>query len=317
MNRWRQFIGLWRSACLFVAAAAAGFEVQASSVASFDDIEFWIGAGVNRAAIVMDWDSSSAADPALVWGYRWNGEASGEEMLRAVLVADLRLFAKLSVPGDYGISVWGVGYDADDDGQFAIDDSTVFDADGVAITGISDEDPPVQPVDPLDWYREGWFTGVWSYGTADNNPWLGSGWTQSRVGPTARKLIDGAWDSWAFASPIVLDSFAQNPTAAERPRSAADFDNDGDVDGGDFLIWQSGLGLARGASTSQGDANGDARVDSQDLALWQESFSGRATASRLTLTPTVSTVPECSSVVPTTIIAWQFVRSISKRRRSS
>jgi hypothetical protein len=303
-------------ACFITTAVVAAINVQASPVASFDDIDFWTGAGVNRAAIVIDWDSSIATDAALVWGYRWNGEASGEDMLRAVFAADSRLFAKLSVPGQFGISVWGVGYDANDDGQFALDDGTVFDSGGVAITGIADEDPPVKPTNPLDWYREGWFTGVWSYGTASSNPWLGSGWTQSRVGPSGRNLVDGAWDSWAFASPIVLDSFAQNPTAAERPRSAADFDDDGDVDGSDFLTWQRGLGLAGGASPSQGDANRDATVDELDLTIWKQAFNGSTAAAQTAPSATVA-VPEPGSAVFTVVVAWGLFRRIPKRRRSS
>jgi hypothetical protein len=310
MNRKHLYPCRW--ACLFAAAVGAGLDVHASAVASFDDIQFWTGAGAHRAAIVIDWDSTSATDAALAWGYRWNGQASGEDMLRAVLAADSRLFAKLSVPGDYGISVWGLGYDAAGDGQFALNDGTIFDADGVAITGIADQDPPVQPVDPLDWYREGWFTGVWSYGKADANPWTGSGWVQSKAGPTGRNLVDGAWDSWAFTSPIVLDSFAQNPMAAERPRSAGDFDDDGDVDGGDFLIWQRGLGLAGGASPSQGDANRDMTVDALDLVLWKQEFAGMAN-----VRTAVAVVPEQAADEVIVMAICQLLRVNPKRRRCS
>jgi hypothetical protein len=265
---------------------------------------------------VIDWESSSAADPALSWGYRWEGDASGEDMLRAVLAADSRLFAKLSLPGEFGISVWGLGYDVTRDGQFALNDGTTFDLGGIAITGIADEEPPVQSVDPLDWYREGWFTGVWSYGASDSNPWLGAGWTRSLVGPTDRELVDGAWDSWAFTSPIMLDSFPQNPMAAEPPFSAADFDDDGDVDGGDFLIWQHGLGLAGSASPSQGDANGDMTVDSQDLTAWKERFS-ESTAAFQSSTAAVLAVPEPESAALILTIAWYLFRGVSLRRRSS
>jgi hypothetical protein len=125
------------SACgLALLALITCLEAQAGPVTSFDDIEFWTGAGLNRAAVVIDWDASSTADTALVWGFRFSGEADGENMLRAVLAADARLFAKLSAPGPLGISVWGIGYDANDDGQFALDDGTMFDADGVAVTGL-------------------------------------------------------------------------------------------------------------------------------------------------------------------------------------
>src|SRR5690606_17154808 len=60
----------------------------------------------------------------------------------------------------------------------------------------------------------------------------------------------------------------------------ADFDDDQDVDGADFLIWQRGFGGA--GSNGTGDANGDSQVNAQDLAIWKAAFGGAA----------VSAVPE-------------------------
>ncbi|MBA3482154.1 MAG: hypothetical protein H0T51_10105 [Pirellulales bacterium] len=275
--------GLKRLLCALQLLSFAAFAVSAATlalaapVATFDDVTFWTGVGANRAAIAIDWTSASSTDAALVWGYRWDGAADGEDMLRAVLAADSRLFAKISEPGPLGISVWGIGYDADDDGGFALSDGTEFDADGVAVTGLPDED--ATPLDPDDWYREGWFTGVWSYTLANADPWSGDDWTESQLGPSFRPLVDGAWDSWAFASPIVLGAFAQNPVAAEPPanETSADFDGDGNVDGGDFLTWQRGLGLTAGAERVDGDANGDFAVDALDLEVWKSGFGVAAT----------------------------------------
>ena len=53
--------------------------------------------------------------------------------------------------------------------------------------------------------------------------------------------------------------------------SAADFDQSGSVDGGDFLTWQRNFG-ATGASNAQGDANNDTNVNGLDLAIWEEQF---------------------------------------------
>ena len=55
-----------------------------------------------------------------------------------------------------------------------------------------------------------------------------------------------------------------------------DFDQDGDVDGLDFLIWQQGLGIASGAAISDGDANNDGRVDRDDLQLWQINYGNQS-----------------------------------------
>jgi len=61
------------------------------------------------------------------------------------------------------------------------------------------------------------------------------------------------------------------------PPPTGDFDDDGVVDGADFLTWQRNLG-ATGASLGQGDANGDGEVDAADLAVWQAEFGGESIA---------------------------------------
>ena len=52
----------------------------------------------------------------------------------------------------------------------------------------------------------------------------------------------------------------------------ADFDEDNDVDGADFLVWQRNSGMTGGATLANGDANGDGNVDGSDLAIWQDQF---------------------------------------------
>jgi hypothetical protein len=51
----------------------------------------------------------------------------------------------------------------------------------------------------------------------------------------------------------------------------ANFDNDQDVDGADFLIWQRNLGTA--GDNSKGDANGDGQITGADLTAWRQRFS--------------------------------------------
>jgi len=53
----------------------------------------------------------------------------------------------------------------------------------------------------------------------------------------------------------------------------ADFDQDGDVDGSDFLSWQRNFG-ATAALLADGDANVDSAVDGADLAAWEEQYGG-------------------------------------------
>ncbi|NOY28873.1 MAG: PEP-CTERM sorting domain-containing protein [Planctomycetes bacterium] len=53
---------------------------------------------------------------------------------------------------------------------------------------------------------------------------------------------------------------------------SADFDEDGDVDGFDFLTWQRGFNTLLGAPHAIGDANGDGDVDSADAAIFGATF---------------------------------------------
>ena len=53
---------------------------------------------------------------------------------------------------------------------------------------------------------------------------------------------------------------------------SADFDEDGDVDGDDFLAWQRSAGTLLGASHSDGDADGDGDVDNFDLAIFEADY---------------------------------------------
>jgi hypothetical protein len=64
-----------------------------------------------------------------------------------------------------------------------------------------------------------------------------------------------------------------------------DFDGDGDVDGADFVAWQTNFPKASGATPGQGDADGDGDVDGADFVVWQTNFP-------FTPGPGASPVPE-------------------------
>lgn len=70
--------------------------------------------------------------------------------------------------------------------------------------------------------------------------------------------------------------------------SNADFNDDSDVDGADFLTWQRGLGVAK--THVHGDANFDGVVNDQDLSLWQMQYGTAGTAS-------LSSIPEPTAFV--------------------
>jgi hypothetical protein len=70
----------------------------------------------------------------------------------------------------------------------------------------------------------------------------------------------------------------------------ADFDDDGDVDGRDFLIWQRGFGLSGQDDNSLGDADFSGTINGEDLVVWQDQYGG--------IPPlTTSPVPEPESLM--------------------
>ncbi len=285
-------------------------------VTSFDDIQFWVGSGNNRAAIAIDWDDTSTTDEALVWGYRWDGLRTGADMLQAVRETDARLFSKQSAPGSSGFVLYGLGYDLDNDSEFGITDGTIFDSDGVAVSGPPDNSPPAATAsDPADLYAEGWFTGFWNYGLSSgglssNNPFDGGIWAGSSTGASGRTLSDGDWDSWTFTPTFNFTAFAENPVAAESSFTA-DFDSDNDTDGADFLAWQRGFGIDANATLAQGDADGNGTVDEYDLQIWSTTFGLGTSGGALRNTAFV--VPEPSCGVSALWVFFLFLGSRSHR----
>jgi hypothetical protein len=74
------------------------------------------------------------------------------------------------------------------------------------------------------------------------------------------------------------------------------FDEDGDVDGNDFLAWQRGLGISAGATRAQGNADGDGDVDRDDVSIWASQFGDPPPAAAAALAPDVAmTLQEESS----------------------
>lgn len=202
-NRTASAVGL--TAGLLATAVAAHAEF------SFDDIEFYVGEGANTAGFVIDWNDGLSPE-TLAWGYRWDGVATGYDMLAAIVMTDSRLYSKLT-ENEFGIFVNGFGYDLDNDG-FALDDGTTFD-NGIAFVDPTDG---AQALDPDDHYQEGWVTdGFWGYyNNADGNPYLDGTWEFADLGMIDRVLNDGDWDGWSFAVDLE-PSVPGLPVAAEVP----------------------------------------------------------------------------------------------------
>jgi hypothetical protein len=77
---------------------------------------------------------------------------------------------------------------------------------------------------------------------------------------------------------VFLDNF-------QSAAAGGDFDQDGDVDGADFLTWQRGVGITGTATVGQGDANGDMNVNAADLASWRQNFGPGASVASMVTAP--------------------------------
>lgn len=98
---------------LLSAVIAAGAVPDSTATVDLDAIRNWAGTGEKRAALVIDFHDEKGNDQALVWGYRWDGNASGEDMIRAIARSSRVLVLMTQYTGNMGSTVNGVGIAAD------------------------------------------------------------------------------------------------------------------------------------------------------------------------------------------------------------
>lgn len=95
----------------------------------------------------------------------------------------------------------------------------------------------------------------------------------------------------------------------------ADFDEDGDVDDMDLLIWQDGFGMNGNALHGDGDADDDGDVDGNDFLTWQQQYGSEATCTSSSLLGG-QTVPEPSSASLCFVLGLSFLSFFPHSRRS-
>ncbi|MCK9329713.1 MAG: T9SS type A sorting domain-containing protein [Candidatus Cloacimonetes bacterium] len=128
----------------------------------FSDILFWVGEGENQAALVIDWQDGKEPQ-SLLWGFRWSGTATGQDLINAVVQADNRL------SGDVDALVSQVYYDINNN-QF-----------------IDDNDHNINySLFPNNY---------WSYWVKQDS---GDNWGYSNNGIAGRELSNGCCDAWVF-----------------------------------------------------------------------------------------------------------------------
>jgi uncharacterized repeat protein (TIGR03803 family) len=249
----------------FVLAVASLFVSAALDAATFQNITNWIGDGTNEAGFEIDWNFTGNTNDALLWGYRWNGAATGEQMLDALCAGDPRLYAEVSGNTQYGTALFGLGLHQSGDQNFLLNPPLAFGTDHLAVTNYNGVDDYRTNGIPGDFWQEGWYNlGYWAYFTSTEAR-LGADftdWDYSGVGMTERILDNGDWDGWVFAwnfnTTYPVDPFpgtyVTNNTPHPTLRLVHGFDyTDGNTPASDLVILGNTLyGTASGGSNSTG-----------------------------------------------------------------
>ncbi len=122
----------------------------------------------------------------------------------------------------------------------------------------------------------------------DGSVWKLAGIAHS-IGNTSNGQPDftSVYGNWSLYSDLSAYSDQIGDTLALPEPIPGDFDEDGDVDGVDFGLWQTGYPMASGASLSDGDADGDGDVDGVDFGIWQANYPTNMGVATTAITPTI------------------------------
>jgi len=176
MNQWKKCV-----VCVVILATSLLGSSSASALDMSDVlVSHWVGTGNQTALMVVDWQMSTTK--TIVFGYRWDGTATGFDLLNAVQAADIG-FEFVWHPDYVGSLVFGMGYDVNGNGGSFVSGQPGF------TTEIG------YATDANDYYREGWYSGYWAYYISRD----GEDWGYANEG-LARTLADGDWEGWSFNS---------------------------------------------------------------------------------------------------------------------
>jgi len=203
--------------------------VRANAI-SLDNIQLWAGSGTNRAAMVIEWNSpelfnqttvpAPVANKTMVWGYRFNGTATGTQMLDAILGADPKLY--VMVNEEFGSTfVVGIGYNRNGNGVIGLTDgvTTNYFINGLLTNNDSTFADSAGPINSCDLYWGGFdgpnwqvFTEANDSGGFYNSPNRGSSpywdpdtdnqgqWYFAQAGLDDLVLTNGSWIGFSVAA---------------------------------------------------------------------------------------------------------------------
>jgi hypothetical protein len=196
-----------------LAATAAYADTNSDALST---VQSWTGTGTNEAALEIDWNQGTSSD-ALIFGYRWNGSATAEQMLNSIVASVPQLYAEENgfVTG-FGDFVFGLGYatTGDEPIQLAESSSSIpplsFNSQHLAlIAGYDDVDDYRTPVNAGDLWQEGLdYSGYWNLflstdsalTAANNDPtaWANA-WVSSENGMGSTILDNDDVDAFDFS----------------------------------------------------------------------------------------------------------------------
>ncbi|MEX1118144.1 MAG: hypothetical protein WEB60_05050 [Terrimicrobiaceae bacterium] len=175
-----------------IALALSSAHLHAQVVATFDDIQFWTGTGSNQAGLMIDFQDGEAKQ-SFVWGFRWDGIATGSQMLTAITAADTNLSIQTGGTVESGFFLIQASYFDGVVTHVATSGNFVdnFDYWGYFVVGgtaggtfAPDVFTPVTPG------ASATFPAVWA-----ESP---SGASAESFGSPGRFLANNSWDAWSF-----------------------------------------------------------------------------------------------------------------------
>ena len=195
-----------------------GHPTPSAASTTFDSIKFWTGTGINKAAMVIQWNDGGTPK-SMVWGYRWNGTATSFDMFQSI--AGTTSLADSSSPqnsqtylgSDPRLTTSWTKY-----GFGNALDSVVFQNDTTLRTQ-SDwtngywEYSVYGGTFDYDLYDAEWnYVGENTYNQTGTYTYSNVNWFSSPIGASDRILVDGSWDAFSFAS-----GFTSTPVVEPAP----------------------------------------------------------------------------------------------------
>ncbi|MFC0345560.1 DUF5074 domain-containing protein [Epilithonimonas hispanica] len=214
---------------------------------TMDDIVYWVGTGSNKAAFVVQWNDAKNPD-ALVWGFKWDGNATGEDMLKAIAKTDKRFFSLLYQGTQFGSAIGGLGFDLDGKGTVGLYNNgnttyPLYPVDGIINTTAYDFDN-YTAIDSNDHWFSGWYNGYWSYWVKDATD---TDFGYSGLGASSRQLQDGSWDVWNANPNMESYDISSTLTPVSVYSAQADFTK------GYFMVNEEWFGHTNGSVNFVGD----------------------------------------------------------------